>query len=88
MPSTILLLVSAVVALPLESASSLSSAPPNLCARNATLGDVVLTSLNLTYPGLEAVARAYGQGDYGTACDALVRAWGCVVSLLASPVAC
>jgi hypothetical protein len=48
------------------------AAPPNICATNAAIGRSVAAAVNLTWPGLEAVASAVAAGDYGAACDALV----------------
>ena len=52
-------------------ALSLAAAQPNICDTNATVGAHVLSVLNLTYPGLEAVAAAAARGDAGAACEAL-----------------
>jgi len=59
-------------------AAAASQAPPaaaaaaaNICGANATLGAHVVSVLNLTFPGLGAVAAAAGRGDLGAACDAL-----------------
>jgi hypothetical protein len=43
----------------------------NICGTNATLGAAVMDVLNLTFPGLEAVAAAAGRGDLDAACEAL-----------------
>lgn len=43
----------------------------NICSENITLGVAVISSLNLSYPGLSAVAAAADKQDYGTACEAL-----------------
>ena len=43
----------------------------NVCGLNATLGNSVMSVLNLTYPGLEAVAAATSRGDLDAACEAL-----------------
>ena len=43
----------------------------NICASNSTIGTSILTVLNLTFPGLEAVAAAAARGDAGGACEAL-----------------
>ena len=48
-----------------------SSAASNICGTNITIGRSVAASVNLTYPGLEAVAAAVDDGDYGAACEAL-----------------
>ena len=52
-------------------AAAASAAASNICGANATLGAAVLSVLNLTYPGLEAVAAAAAAGDLDTACTAL-----------------
>ena len=46
------------------------AASANVC-ENATLGAAVLSVVNLTYPGLAAVAAAAAAGDLPAACDAL-----------------
>lgn len=46
-------------------------APTNICGTNKTLGENVLSVLNLTYPGLEPVAAAAAAGDLNAACEAL-----------------
>ena len=46
-------------------------AQSNICGTNATLGRQVMSVLNLTWPGLEAVAAAEKAGDLNTACEAL-----------------
>jgi hypothetical protein len=51
--------------------SAAGAAPPNICATNAAIGRSVAAAVNLTRPGLEAVASAVAAGDYGAACDAL-----------------
>lgn len=43
----------------------------NICGSNATMGNAVLATLNLTYPGLEAVASAAAKGDLDGACEAV-----------------
>lgn len=43
----------------------------NICGQNRTIGTQVMAALNLSYPGLEAVAAAQGAGDLDTACEAL-----------------
>jgi hypothetical protein len=43
----------------------------NICGVNKTLGLAVLDALNLTFPGLEAVAAAGAAGDLDGACEAL-----------------
>lgn len=48
-----------------------SGAGTNICGQNATIGQSVIAALNLTYPGLEAVAAAASAGDLNTACEAL-----------------
>ena len=50
-------------------ASTASAA--NICGENRTLGLAVMSALNLTYPGLEAVAAANAAGDLDAACEAL-----------------
>lgn len=46
-------------------------ATPNICGMNSTLGQQVMSVLNLTWPGLEAVSEAFKVGDLNTACEAL-----------------
>lgn len=58
----------ALCALALCATGVLSS---NICATNSTLGKHIMSVLNLTYPGLEAVAAAEAAGDLGAACEAL-----------------
>jgi hypothetical protein len=43
----------------------------NICGQNATIGASVMAALNLTYPGLETVAKLASQGDLNGACEAL-----------------
>jgi len=43
----------------------------NICGANKTIGLAVLDALNLTFPGLEAVAAAGAAGDLDGACEAL-----------------
>lgn len=52
-------------------AAAAAAAAANICGSNATIGAAVVAALNLTYPGLEAVAAAASRGDLGGACDAL-----------------
>lgn len=56
-----------LLALVLASAASAA----NICGENRTLGLAVMSVLNLTYPGLEAVAAANAAGDLDSACEAL-----------------
>ena len=60
-------------ALVLSSLWAAAGAAPaaNICASNATIGNSLLSVLNLTFPGLEAVAAAAARGDAGGACAAL-----------------
>lgn len=48
-----------------------TAAPSNICGTNATIGASVVAALNMTYPGLEAVAAATAAGDLNEACEAL-----------------
>jgi hypothetical protein len=43
----------------------------NICGENRTLGQAVLSVMNLSYPGLEQVAKAESAGDLDGACEAL-----------------
>ena len=52
-------------------ASAAAAESSNICGTNATLGRHVMAVLNLTFPGLEAVAAAEAAGDLGAACEAL-----------------
>jgi len=61
----------ALVALATAATAVAVVAPVNICASNVTIGTTIIAALNLTYPGLEAVAAAAGRGDLGAACDAL-----------------
>jgi hypothetical protein len=63
--ASLALLAAALAALPARAA--------NICGQNATLGAHVVAALNLTYPGLEAVAAAVAQGDLDAACEALAQ---------------
>lgn len=60
-----LFLLIVIIVLLIQSSSSL-----NVCG-NATLGLHVLSVVNLTFPGLEAVEAAYLRGDLDAACEAL-----------------
>ena len=46
-------------------------AATNICGTNRTLGLHVMSVLNLTYPGLEAVSAEYAAGNLDAACEAL-----------------
>ena len=48
-----------------------SALAANICGLNATIGASVIKSVNLTYPGLSAVAAAAAAEDFDTACEAL-----------------
>ena len=48
-----------------------AATPENICGANTTLGQHVMAALNLSYPGLEAVAEAEASGDLNAACEAL-----------------
>ena len=50
-----------------------AEAAANICGSNATIGAHVISVLNLTYPGLEAVQTAVQSGDLNTACEALAE---------------
>ena len=50
-----------------------AAAAANVCGSNATLGANVLSVLNLTWPGLGAVAAAARRGDLDAACEALAE---------------
>lgn len=54
----------------LSLAAAQGSESDNVC-KNATLGAAIISVLNLTFPGLEAVAAAAKTSDYPTACEAL-----------------
>jgi hypothetical protein len=43
----------------------------NICGENKTLGSAVMGALNLSFPGLEAVAAAARANDLDAACEAL-----------------
>ena len=47
------------------------SSAANVCGQNKTIGLSVVSSLSLSYPGLEAVAAAVAAGDLDGACEAL-----------------
>ena len=57
--------------LPLALLPAHARAADNICGTNATLGAHVMAALNLSFPGLEAVAAAESRGDLGAACEAL-----------------
>ena len=59
------------LALLLALATMRAASAANICGANATLGAAVMDALNLTFPGLEAVAAAAGRGDLDAACEAL-----------------
>ena len=65
------LLPTAVYVLSLLSSSAPEASAANVCGTNATLGAAVVASLNLTFPGLNAVAAAAARGDLDAACEAL-----------------
>lgn len=46
---------------------------PNICATNATIGHAVISAVNLSWPGLEAVQSAAASGELGAACEALAE---------------
>ena len=43
----------------------------NICSQNRVIGQQVMAAVNLSYPGLEAVAAAQRSGDLDAACEAL-----------------
>jgi len=43
----------------------------NICSTNATVGHAVISALNLSWPGMGAVAAAAHAGDLGGACEAI-----------------
>ena len=43
----------------------------NICSQNRVIGLQVMAAVNLSYPGLEAVAAAQRSGDLDAACEAL-----------------
>ena len=45
----------------------------NICGENATLGRAIVAALNLSFPGLEAVAQAAKSNDLNAACDELAQ---------------
>lgn len=55
----------------LAALASAAAAATNICGTNATIGGAVVASLNMSYPGLEAVAAAAAAGDLNTACEEL-----------------
>jgi hypothetical protein len=63
----ILLLVAVFVVL-LQGAAADST---NICSQNRTIGHAIIAAMNLSYPGLEPVAKAVALGNYGDACEAL-----------------
>ncbi len=67
-PSTISTILATAA---ISSAVHARTAAQNICGSNATIGTAVVRALNLTYPGLEAVAAAASAGDLNTACEAL-----------------
>jgi hypothetical protein len=59
------------VALCLLSLACSGALAANICGENRTIGLHVMAVLNLSYPGLEAVAAAERSGDLDGACEAL-----------------
>eukprot|EP00040_Diaphanoeca_grandis_P024171 m.132586 g.132586 ORF g.132586 m.132586 type:complete len:852 (-) comp29619_c0_seq1:45-2600(-) len=53
------------------SAISEIAPPPNICAQNASIGQAVISAVNLSWPGMEAVKSAATANDLGAACEAL-----------------
>ena len=45
----------------------------NICSTNTTLGRAIIAAMNLSYPGLEAVAAAAKAQQYGLACSLLAQ---------------
>jgi hypothetical protein len=43
----------------------------NICSQNLAIGRAVIAAMNLSFPGLEPVAKAAAAGAFGDACDAL-----------------
>ena len=66
-----MVLVVALVAAPSSESDRTAGTRPNVCATNASIGHAVIAAINLSWPGLEAVASAATAGDLGTACEAL-----------------
>ena len=46
----------------------------NICSSNKIIGQAVLNSVNLSWPGLQAVQDAASKGLFGKACSELSRA--------------
>ena len=69
----LLLLLAAPLPSSLAAAGAGAAAAANICGANATLGAQVVSVLNLTFPGLGAVASAAARGDLGAACGALAE---------------
>jgi hypothetical protein len=65
------LTISLGVAAAAGAALAATAPPTNICGTNPYIGNAVIAAMNLTYPGLEAVAAAAKAGDLNGACEAL-----------------
>jgi hypothetical protein len=70
LPVSLLLLLPLLVS---PGAAAVSASPLNICGTNATVGGWVISSFNLSYPGLEAVAEAAHKGDLNDACELIAQ---------------